>query len=236
MRNRHSLGIACCRINRAGQPEILLVCKRFTYSYNLFVHAKYPSGDNAALIALFSGMTVDEKVDILSLNFAQIWYRIWFNNNIPGSYYIARNKFETTFLLDGGARLRRLIARSDSAQRIWEIPKGRKNKNESDIQCAIREFGEETGLPAKAFSVLPRFRREYEYVDGGTRYINTYYAAAATSPDAPAPRVNFDTAVGEICDIQWMTIEQLRYADPRGHIEYIARPLFNYLRRRRRLG
>jgi 8-oxo-dGTP pyrophosphatase MutT (NUDIX family) len=28
----------------------------------------------------------------------------------------------------------------------WEFPKGRKNKDESDIECALREFEEETGI------------------------------------------------------------------------------------------
>ena len=27
----------------------------------------------------------------------------------------------------------------------WEVPKGRRNLNESDIDCALREFTEETG-------------------------------------------------------------------------------------------
>ena len=236
MRTRQSFGIACCRFNGAGKPEILLVCKRYTYAYNLFVHAKYSSGDNAALMALFNGMTIDEKLDILSLNFSQIWYRIWFNGNMSQSYYVAKNKFETTFLLDNGTRLRRLIHRSTNAQRIWEIPKGRKNRNESDLHCAIREFSEESGMERKAYHIQPHFRRAHDYVDAGTRYMNTFFAAVAISATAEPPRVSYSTAVGEICDIQWMTIEQIRFVDPHGRIEQVARPLFNYLRRRRRRG
>lgn len=234
MHTRRSLGIACCRFNQKGQPEILLVCKRYTYAYNLFVHSKYRSNDVAALMNLFNGMTIDEKLDILSLNFAQIWYRIWFDGNVGQTYFLSKSKFEYAFLLDKGAKLRKLITQSNNAQRIWEIPKGGKNRNEPDLRCAMREFGEETGLERKSYNIEPHFCRSLEYVDAGTRYINTYYGAISTSTSVP--RVNYDTAIGEICDIKWMTIEQLRYVDSAGHIEKIARPLFNYMRRRRRRG
>lgn len=230
-RTKQSLGIACCRFN-GTKPEILLICKRYTYAYNLFVHAKYMSSDNNALIALFNGMTVDEKIDILSLNFMQIWYRIWLNSARSTTYYVSKNKFETTFLPDGGARLRKLICKSSNANKIWEIPKGRKrNKNEPDLQCAIREFGEETGINKKSYKVFHYAKRTYGYSDAGVRYNNTYFIGI--TKHNIEPRINFgmQDQIDEICDIKWMSIEEIRFIDETGRLEKFIKPIFNFIKK-----
>ena len=118
-REKYSVGIACIRIvNKI--PEILLICKRYTYGYNMFVHGRYNSGDTGKIIAMFNGMTVEEKHDILSLNFSQIWYRIWLNSKHRlGAYFAAKNKFESTFAVDGGLRLRRMIIKSTNSGATW---------------------------------------------------------------------------------------------------------------------
>jgi 8-oxo-dGTP pyrophosphatase MutT (NUDIX family) len=36
----------------------------------------------------------------------------------------------------------------------WEFPKGRRNYQEKDIDCALREFEEETGIPKKNIVVV----------------------------------------------------------------------------------
>ena len=236
VRHKISIGVACCRINSKSKPEILLICKRYTYSYNIFTHAKYNSSNSAALIELFSGMTVDEKLDILSMNFAQIWYRVWLNAPKGASYYLSKNKFESTFLLDGGARLKKLIAKSNNAAKIWEIPKGRKkNKIEPDINCAVREFFEETGVPKKSYKLFDA-KRTYSYIDAGTRYTNIYYLAF--TKHNIEPRVNFgiQEQIDEISDIRWMTIEEIRFVDDTGRLEKFAKPIFNYIKKRNRFS
>lgn len=228
---KHSKGIACTRIN-GGRPEILLICKRFTYAYNSFVYAKYNSNDNAALITLFNGMTVDEKLDILSLNFMQIWYRVWLNSPRNTTYYVDKNKFETTFLPDGGARLKKLISRSTSVNKIWEIPKGRKRgPNETDLQCAIREFTEETGVAKKLYKVFPWAKRTYSYLDGGTRYMNTYYIAFTKHNFEPRINFSLQDQIDEICDIKWMNIDEIRFIDDTGRLEKFVRPIFNFVKK-----
>jgi hypothetical protein len=190
-KDRISLGIACCRFN-GNKPEILLVRKRYTYSFNIFGHGKYNSGSNAELINLFNGMTVDEKLDILSLNFKQIWYRLWLHGgSTNANYLVSRNKFESTFVIDGGARLKKLISKSSNViSPVWEIPKGRKkNKQEPDIHCAIREFYEETGIPKKNYKIFPWATRTQSYVDSGVRYTSTYYLAY--TKHNIEPRVDF---------------------------------------------
>lgn len=226
-----SLGIACCRVNEQNRMEILLVCKRITYAYNLFVHGRYNSGSTHELLRLFSNMTLDEKLDILSLNFMQIWYRIWLNSTHASTFFSAKNKFETTFAVDGGVRLRKLIAKSGSINRIWEIPKGRKKKSsEPDINCAVREFQEETGMSLSNYKLFPWARRSYSYVDGKTKYTNTYFIGYAPHADA---KINFSLGdqVAELSDIQWMSMEAIRVVDPTGKLEKFVKPIFKFVKK-----
>jgi bis(5'-nucleosidyl)-tetraphosphatase len=45
----------------------------------------------------------------------------------------------------------------------WDLPKGRVDPGESDLECALREFEEETGIPRSAIELDPGFRFELVY-------------------------------------------------------------------------
>lgn len=231
-RDRVSLGVACCRYN-GNRPEILLVCKRYTYAFHIFGHGKYNSGSNSELITLFNGMTVEEKLDILSLNFTHIWYRLWLNSSQrSANYFLAKNKFESTFVVDGGARLKKLIAKSSNAGKIWEIPKGRKkNKVEPDIHCAVREFYEETGIPKKNYKIFPWATRVYSFVDAGVRYTNHYYLAFTKHNIEPKVDFGMQDQVDEISDIKWMNIDEIRHIDDTGRLETFITPIFKFMKK-----
>ena len=118
-----SYGIALCRFNSNKEPEIILIKKRYTYYFFEFVLGKYQRNDNKYLFKLFNNMTYQEKMDILSLKFDTLWYKIWleipshalnrdssypsrqketgFNEKIYTYIYIKiKSKFETNFLSD----------------------------------------------------------------------------------------------------------------------------------------
>jgi 8-oxo-dGTP pyrophosphatase MutT (NUDIX family) len=233
MRDKTSYGIICCRRTPRGS-EMILVCKRYTYAYGGFVHGKYDSGADGELISMFSQMTIDEKHDIMSLNFGQIWYRMW-QREIPrgSNYYMARNKFENAFVAtDGGQRLRRLLGRATNARPIWEVPKGRKkNKTETDLQCAIREFTEETGVAKRDYKLFPQARYSYSFIDEGVKYTNIYFFALARRDFEP--RINFQSTeqVCEVADIKWMGILGIRAVDTKQRLEHLARRSFNYIKK-----
>ena len=45
----------------------------------------------------------------------------------------------------------------------WDIPKGHMEKNESELECALRELYEETGIREDQLSLCPDFRFEHTY-------------------------------------------------------------------------
>lgn len=60
------------------------------------------------------------------------------------------------------------------------FPKGHVEADESEIQTALRETWEETGIRAR---ILPGFREEFEYIlPNGNRKLAVYFAADCTDP------------------------------------------------------
>jgi hypothetical protein len=121
MRTRKAFGIMLCQAVKNKRPEVLLICKKFNYAYTSFAYGEYTN--NSDILRLFNNMTNAEKFDIYSLNFNQIWSRIRLNNNHSPLYLAKKHKFDSTFLPDGGVKLRELLARSTSIPDVWEIPK-----------------------------------------------------------------------------------------------------------------
>lgn len=230
---KDSDGIACCRHNADNNLEMLFICKRYTYAFRLFAHGNYDSNDNAKIIAQLNMMTVDEKLILLSLNFTNIWFHIYLNNTFRNmAYFVAKNKFESTFVIDTGIRLRNLIAKSTNITRIWEIPKGKKkNKNESSLSCAVREFYEETRIPKKSYKIFPNASRTYSYIDEGVKYVNKYYFAYTRYHFEPKVDFTANEQLEEIADIRWMTFDQIKCVDPTGRLATFVQPIFNYMRK-----
>lgn len=231
-----SVGVACVRFAPTG-IEMLLVRKRYTYAYNMFVNGRYKSDNSNDLITLFNAMTVDEKLDIMSLNFVQIWYRVWLNNlQKTSSFYAAKSKFENAFVADGGARLKRLMVKSkENGQLIWEIPKGRKKgKSEADIVCAVREFAEETTMTVKQYS-LCRENYKHSYISDGTKYTNIYYFAFARLGVDPRVNVANQTQIGEIAEIKWMNMNAISQIDIGGRLRPIAKKIFKFMKARAKI-
>lgn len=227
---RISKGIACCRRNSTTNKwEILMIRKRHSYSYQTFIYGRYNSKNTAELIRLFSGMTIDEKLDILSMNFDQMWYRVWLGytdrRSLHNVYMISKSKFESNFR--DQERLKSLIAKSTSTTLVWEIPKGRKkHRNEPDILCAVREFGEETGISKYRYRIIPK-KVTYQHHDDGVNYINEYYPAVCTDDIDLSLSIQKLDQLHEISDIAWMSIEEVRLTCKLPKFDDTVRTIFN---------
>ena len=54
----------------------------------------------------------------------------------------------------------------------WDLPKGHVDPGETDMQCALRELEEETGISAEDVEVDPDFCYETRYMVKARRYTN----------------------------------------------------------------
>lgn len=195
--------------------EFLFIKKRSTYAFITFVKGIYSKNSDSEVAKLLDNMTVEEKLCILSMDFRNIWYTSYLK--LPRSmsakeiskYEACKAKFEKKFLLpDNGEKLSKLISESKSVNYIWEMPKGMKNKNESDYNAAIREFTEETCIEKTKYRILwgePKF--EYKFVDDNVEYRYIYIPAIMMDPRYKPSVYLGGGASLETSDIKFMSAE-----------------------------
>ncbi len=147
----NSVGIVCfCEINK--EWNVLLVNKRNTYNFSLFVRGQYKNSNNA-LSKLFNGMTIEEKLDIWFCNYDTLFSKLYcvrpcdietvrFKNKYNSFARSYRSKFGNI----PRKTVEKLLVGSKNQNTFWEIPKGRHKDEETDLECAKREFYEETGV------------------------------------------------------------------------------------------
>lgn len=220
---RVSVGIMLCRTGTKGTPEMLLVKNRITHSYNEFVYGKYKSWNIDVLQNMFNRMSVHEKLFLLTMDFSKIWHYIWLKVHTPGDpdsnmyeFYIhCRNRFEK-FTKDGGRRLRQLINNSTSGEPGWEIPKGRREQRELDIDCATREFREETNIPPQCYNILWNVEPitvTYQ-TDNNSIYHNRYYIGVLNKEYEHVPLLldfNNNNQIYEITALKWFPLYNIQY-------------------------
>lgn len=212
-----SYGLACFRMGENGL-EVLMVKKKCTYDFIEFSKGKYPAGDiqknkniRAKIKSMFSRMTLEEKLDIYTLDFDRIWYRSHFDFKDTKQHDRSAQKFRDMFLAkDGGVYIRQLLNKTGYVREMWELPKGRKDKScEEDLLCSIREFCEETNISKEAYKVLPSITFNYSYADNGVNYNSKFYAALATCDLEPRIDISNKNQVIEIVDIAWVRAEKV---------------------------
>jgi len=210
MITKKSYGIICINKNK-----ILMIRKALSYYFYNFVFNQYKNTESN-LHKIFNNMTYNEKIDILSLDYSVLWHKIFpFTNDdykSNNTYIKKKSKFETNFLRDGGHKLKNMISNSKSVNTIWELPKGRINNDEKNIDTSIREFEEETGIKRNQYKIL-WFLNPYieSYIDDDIKYINTYYYAELIQDFIPNQKFYYKQITNEISDIRWISIDEIKY-------------------------
>ena len=87
----------------------------------------------------------------------------------------------------------------------WGFPKGRRNYQENDISCALREFEEETGYNRKSIHIIQNIIPFEETFTGSNfkSYKHKYYLSYICNEIKPA--ANFQQT--EVSEVRWMSLE-----------------------------
>ena len=89
----------------------------------------------------------------------------------------------------------------------WGFPKGRRNYQENDYTCALREFNEETGIDRSALTILQNIAPYEETFTGSNyksykhKYFLTFIENAST-----INMNNYETS--EVSCMEWMSFER----------------------------
>lgn len=181
-----SLGVvAFSKINK--EFKFLMICRKDSLGYVEFMRGKYPLHNRKYIQNIINEMTIHEKNNLLTKDFTSLWRDLW--GDYSGIQYrseekTAKDKFlqikEGIHLAnDTFFNMETLIKNSTTnwIEPEWGFPKGRRNYQESDYNCAIREYCEETGLPKTSIQILKNLIPFDEIFTGSNfkSYKNRYF-------------------------------------------------------------
>jgi 8-oxo-dGTP pyrophosphatase MutT (NUDIX family) len=212
-----SIGIIAFRFNQ-GIVEYLMIRRKDTLGFIDFMRGKYFVNNKFYLINMLKQMTTDEKERLRTLDFDKIWNKLWGTNKLSSQYKYEENiskvKFNTlragVHCNDELYNLSQLIDESNThavwTEPEWGFPKGRRNYQENDYNCALREFQEETGIDSSAIVILQNVAPYEETFTGSNyksykhKYLLTFIENAST-----INMNNFEKS--EVSCMEWMSYE-----------------------------
>lgn len=186
-----------------------MIRRKDSMSYTEFLRGKYHPEDTGYLHSLLENMTQMEQDLIRTHPFDTLWSKLWgygvdhHSNEYPHS----KQRFESqsiAALLDAHP--------TPYVESEWGFPKGRRIRCESDVECAIREFYEETNIPRDAYILLKNvLLTETFRGTNGIMYKHIYYVALITDESKIQLDQKFTPMQRrEISAIAWKSLDACR--------------------------
>jgi 8-oxo-dGTP pyrophosphatase MutT (NUDIX family) len=219
--------------------KFLMIRRKYSVGYIEFVKGRYSETNEEEIIYLVNQMTPDELTYLQTHTFDEIWHDMWDGkyDNLPldenllnevhihnmsyrdvqiytkvhlKEYNTSKMKFE---LLKADNVIQRLIMENKLDIKYnepeWGFPKGRRNLYEKNIDCAVREFTEETGIRTDKINVMDRIFLLNETLTGTNNvdYKHWYYLSISkmepVALNSPSQRM-------EIGDIAWLSYDEAK--------------------------
>ena len=212
-----SFGIICYKIVN-NNVKYIMIQRKDSLSFMEFVRGKYNIEDHEYLKQLFEYMTDNEKLMILNNSFDNIWNYTWSQNTHNNfkqtkEYIDSKNKFDNII---NTSYFKNIISlknyKNNYTEQEWGFPKGRKKIKESDIDCAIREFCEETQLYKDDIQIDSKIIPFQEIFFGTNNilYKHVYYIAKIVKEDA---KILLDNncmeQIREVRALKWFTYNEV---------------------------
>ena len=202
-----------------SQMRICMIRRKDSMSFAEFMRGKYDPTNKDYLGRLFKNMTIKEQSLIACEPFETVWKQLWGDDRGSPDYAVSRDKY---------SELNRLQLMLDYlspyTEPEWGFPKGRRMRAETDLDCAIREFGEETNIPREAYVILNNILLEETFTGlNGVVYRHVYFVALLRRPEL----VNFQQRFTpmqrrEISAIAWKSFEEAKTLIRPHHVERLS--------------
>ena len=185
--------------------------RKHSFSYVEFIRGTYDENDIKSFQYLLNLMTKTEIDQIITNEFKTLWNELWQKT----SKHIAFQKeFETSqkkfnYIKKNFNLLEYINFKNLYESTEWGFPKGRRDKNEKNLDCAIREFKEETGIESYNYVILNRLNTIEETVIGLEKYVFKLVYYIGLSFNENKLEIITEHQKYETSDIKWMTYEEL---------------------------
>lgn len=221
-----SYGVICYRVDpKTDQHEYLMIQRKDSLSFMEFVRGKYDLKNIKYIKQLINDMTDEEKVMLIKSTFVELWNHVWCQQQIgvrhTNEFAYAKIKFEALkvgmYINKEFYNMSKIIGDMPSQYQDpeWGFPKGRRRLREQDIECALREFDEETGIHKNQIAVDKNLG-SYAEVFFGTNHVlykHVYFIAKMLEYDSSSKNVEVDTnninQVREVRAVQWFTAPEI---------------------------
>ena len=190
----------------------LMIQRKDTMGYIDFIRGKYPESDNIEKMRILKiylqEMTCVERNRLLKFDFDTLWDMVWMNKNSRlyiNEYIDAKQKFNRL-------NIEQLLQVTECCwtEQEYGFPKGRKNMHETNLQCARREFDEETGYTQFDIKIISDKTWEEIFIGtNGVTYRHVYFIAEVPC-HIVLPKISLSDIQlgGEISNIGWFTFDQ----------------------------
>tara|TARA_B100000575_G_C23092762_1_gene630057 strand:- start:689 stop:1531 length:843 start_codon:yes stop_codon:yes gene_type:complete len=207
------------------KPKILMIQRKDSLCYIEFIRGKYDIYNNQYIQVLIDKFTVNEKQGILTKTYDELWKELWLIGADDNDFksvndyqkgYDKFNKLSVGYLFNKTKEFINLHyfvkkSKTNYLHTEWEFPKGRRNNRETNLECAKREFTEETNYTNSDYSLINNiapFTEEF-MGENRVRYKYIYYIGYLINMEKevfidPTNKDQFN----ELKDIRWMTLPE----------------------------
>jgi 8-oxo-dGTP pyrophosphatase MutT (NUDIX family) len=208
-----SYGIIVFRSSSQG-IQYLMIRRKDSFGFIDFVRGKYSPYNIYQIQNIINEMSHQEKQRLLKEPFSELWNNMWgetTNNQYKSEEIISSKKIEIIMngvnVNDEIINLKEIIEKSNTnwEETEWEFPKGRRNHKETDLDCALREFQEETGIPKDKIRVIENVLPFEEIFIGSNHksYKHKYFLAYMSDNENFLD--NYQTS--EVSKIEWKSLD-----------------------------
>ena len=178
--------------------KYLMICRSKSFGYIEFLIGNYTINNPIQMQYLIDEMSVEEKDKLKTLTFPQLWNDIWSKKIVDEK---SKKKFSNI------ENLHEMIDSSATQWETpeWEFPKGRKKIQEKMMDCAIREFTEETGYTSNDIQIIENvIPFEEVFIGSNVKvYKHKYYLAVLKGSQTPPNSIQYS----EISTYKWLSYE-----------------------------
>lgn len=216
-----SYGIICYNLKH-DKKHYLMIQRRNSLYFTEFIRGKMNNKKNDKnkydidyIKLMIKNMSKKEHELLETKTFDELWKYLWRETRYSNDYKYSKTKFNKIkqgILVNGelitlNDLLRDVASEYDNPE--WGFPKGRRsNIQEENVQCARREFMEESGLLPNQFEVLEYISplsEEYKSSNGNC-YKSVYYVAKC---DINLElKIRNEKQAHEVQDIGWFSFEE----------------------------
>ena len=194
-----------------------MIRRKDSFGYIDIIRGKYSPYNMEQIQNSIDEMSKEEKHRLLNYTFEDLWKLMWgidygSNNQYRNEENASHKKFE---MLKHGIKtgsqqfnLYDLIysSKTNWEETEWEFPKGRRNFQEKDLECALREFEEETGINKNMICVIENVLPFEEMFIGSNHKSYKHKYFLAFMDEKMEDMLTFQKS--EVSKMEWKTQEE----------------------------